>query len=915
MPNVWFVGGNVQLGNVGGQRVISREDWASHGINADAVTWNHYNGWSVPHSVFSDDQLAILENDNEFLLGQEGPRLMPQPTTLDEFYKSGYIYYKRIQDLYNNVTGSIIGPPGPAGQKGDPGDPGPPGPQGPPGPAGSGSNSVAGIYHVDDFGADPTGGTLSDNAVAAARAAMGNNPGIMVFGTGTYQLWKGLNTQWGTDLRPLQGVRGQGNGLTTINFKGPGACFEFRYPDWTFNTAGNSNPSVNDLKIYGWENVNANSYGIRYGDTAKMQIRNVNVVGFRNPGCAGLYGDNQIAWSERANIEMEVEQCTTCFLFEGCMPNATQTLGTSFDYSVYKLTFVVRENEDAFVLRKKVGGINTTMNGVELHLTGNCQNSPSGNTGTMMRVGRDNADGSALTGNLYVNVETSGTAGGICHKDFSVGDGPFWEVQGHVTAMGSINLIPFSGANFQRGTATPSTFAFSGLLKNSPSMGNTSRDQGFQATGLLAAAQGGHWFADTNASQLFYIRDATAGSIKLNYGGTLTPEIPYNATVAQVKTALETIPALTGNIVVVKAQSRFINGYYSNENGFAIEFVNGLKETPVPTLTVDTTLLTGGPVDVVIGNTGSTNKTITVAIGSGNMARVEAAPGTYRLNLNISTLTDTNGVDRATPFGINSWDIWIKQPTVGGPLVLEEPSFPRGAYNGAGFNFQWIGGEPAVLSTTPEAVDVIRLSTPDFNQWIAEHLTKPPAVSSGGGGGTVAAPTHPTLKTDLTAGTTTIPRLGGYDNVGWDLASGKMLLTYLYPQENRTVSNVTTIVREAGGVATLAQIGLYSVAVNGDLTLLGSTVSDVNLPTYAWTATTKTFGSSVTLTAGSAYAVGILIVSANAMPGIAGNFGQWSEMALAPRLTGSLSAQTSLPSTIPNGSVSDSGVALYHRMS
>src|SRR5262249_20611763 len=43
-------------------------------------------------------------------------------------------------------------------------------------------------YFVDEYGADPTGTSSSNTAVAAAVAAMGSNPGILEFGAGKYLL-------------------------------------------------------------------------------------------------------------------------------------------------------------------------------------------------------------------------------------------------------------------------------------------------------------------------------------------------------------------------------------------------------------------------------------------------------------------------------------------------------------------------------------------------------------------------------------------------------------------------------------------------------------------------------------------------------------------------------------------------------
>lgn len=113
MPDVWFIGFS--------SRTISSQDWAEFGIQADEVTWNSYNGWSIPHSVFSNDQLAILDSDGQFLIGQTGPRLFPEPRTLDDFSKSGYIYYKRIMEIYDAVIDVAQGPQGEPGTQGPPG--------------------------------------------------------------------------------------------------------------------------------------------------------------------------------------------------------------------------------------------------------------------------------------------------------------------------------------------------------------------------------------------------------------------------------------------------------------------------------------------------------------------------------------------------------------------------------------------------------------------------------------------------------------------------------------------------------------------------------------------------------------------------------------------------------------------------
>ena len=598
-------------------------------------------------------------------------------------------------------------------------------------------------FNVDDYGADPTGATNSNAAITAARTALGTEPGLIVFGVGTYLFTNGLNVENGTELGLNQGVMGQGASLTTVKFNGAYCPFEFRNSAWQFNTASEGGEGLSGMWLYGWENTNTNVHAIRWGDIGKMRIHDVHVAGFNQSGDVGMYASNDIGWSERADIECSVEQCSTAYLFEGAMPNGTNPFGaTSFDYSHYRLNFVCLAGQDAFVLRSKAGGYKTTMNGVKLELTGNCLLSAEGepNEAALFRIGRDNADQAALTGELYINVETSGDLGdlGVAHYDFMMGGaGPFWEVESKVSAFGTINLIPFSGVNFRAGTGHPRNFAFAGLLKNSPTFGSTTNSQAFQPLQLVSQARGDYWIAPSNAVQTIYVREATAGTFTIDYDGTSTPALDFDASIAEVQAALEAIPALTGNVTVVQGQARFINGYYADELAYGVTFGAGLAETAVPTFTVDDSGLTG-TADVVVRNTGSANKTLTARIETGNIVKIEETAGTYRLGLDIGLLTDQVGTDKDSPFGLFGVDIWIKQPTTGGNVVLEGPWFVANAQSGSTATFDWFDGIPPVLSTEADAWDVIRISTYNFNVWIGQHITRkaivdPPLTSTSPG--------------------------------------------------------------------------------------------------------------------------------------------------------------------------------------
>lgn len=78
MASVWYVGPQTQ-------RVITDTDWSGAGIVAPTVFWSKHNGWSIPQSQFTAPQLAILDADEGFWLGQaDGPRpgatVVSQPT-------------------------------------------------------------------------------------------------------------------------------------------------------------------------------------------------------------------------------------------------------------------------------------------------------------------------------------------------------------------------------------------------------------------------------------------------------------------------------------------------------------------------------------------------------------------------------------------------------------------------------------------------------------------------------------------------------------------------------------------------------------------------------------------------------------------------------------------------------------------
>jgi hypothetical protein len=163
----------------------------------------------------------------------------------------------------------------------------------------------------------------------------------------------------------------------------------------------------------------------------------------------------------------------------------------------------------------------------------------------------------------------------------------------------------------------------------------------------------------------------------------------------------------------------------------------------------------------------------------------------------------------------------------------------------------------------------------------------------------------------LTTGEETFPRLLATSDP--QLTPSRLTLTYFTARKSEPITQVRTFTRGiAAATITLNRIGIYSVAANGDLTLVASTVNDVSL----WSGTFATYTRSLTSTwskqAGRRYAWGFLSVAttgpklSGVLPVSGGEGGQ------GPRINGSVDSQTDLPSSITSGTVATSaGTNVY----
>jgi hypothetical protein len=144
-----------------------------------------------------------------------------------------------------------------------------------------------------------------------------------------------------------------------------------------------------------------------------------------------------------------------------------------------------------------------------------------------------------------------------------------------------------------------------------------------------------------------------------------------------------------------------------------------------------------------------------------------------------------------------------------------------------------------------------------------------------------------------------------------------MRLTFFTARKSFTAANLSTISggTAAGATPTLCRYGLYTVAANGDITLVASSTNDTGL----WAATNTQYTKAITgpsgitsyaIAEGQRYAFGALIVTGAATPTLAG----WAPINgiypnLAPRVASAVTGQTDLPTSVANASFSTTQAA------
>ncbi len=143
---------------------------------------------------------------------------------------------------------------------------------------------------------------------------------------------------------------------------------------------------------------------------------------------------------------------------------------------------------------------------------------------------------------------------------------------------------------------------------------------------------------------------------------------------------------------------------------------------------------------------------------------------------------------------------------------------------------------------------------------------------------------------------------------GGTCATQNLRLRYFTATKTEAITKVQTVAAVAAAATpTLCRIGIYSVASNGNLTLLHSTTNDTALWSSNSTLYEKTLNTTFNKVAGTRYAIGALCVTGATAPTLAGaSVSSGVLQGIAPRFAGSVSGQTDLPASVAAGSIANS---------
>jgi hypothetical protein len=363
-------------------------------------------------------------------------------------------------------------------------------------------NPANATYYVDNYGSDPTGAAFSDTAVGAAFTAMGSNPGIIVFGVGTYKLANSYHVE--ND----QSVIGAGRALTKINYTGSGVFFSaYKTSFMSVASTARFGGRFDGFTIDG-TSAGASAVGFQYGGLSSSRISNIQIQNFTGASAVGFKPYSPEGWVERTICDMTLINNTVNVLFDGRGAEST-----SFGYSSYRFNVTANANQVAWRL---ING--AILYSSKLEFLGN-MNTGATNTGIVLDI-QDTSQIYFNTG-FQLSVESAGTS--VAHQTVAIGSSAYIRgTSGHMTFFpgNGIDFVPMSIATknqilFNGFVSGDSTYGKSGFSQAATIRGGITQWQGTMSSGVIYADTG-NMFAQTlpNTSQTITFGSETANMVK-----------------------------------------------------------------------------------------------------------------------------------------------------------------------------------------------------------------------------------------------------------------------------------------------------------------------------------------------------------------------------------------------------------------
>jgi hypothetical protein len=307
------------------------------------------------------------------------------------------------------------------------------------------------VFYLDQYGADPTGASLSDTAwtacyTDAAAAVQAHAGSLIVLGGGSYKFTPG--TVAVTDGRV--GLRGAGRHSTQITTTGStGSLVKVTALS---GGDGNSSAPVGGFTLYGWP-AGAAVNGIEYGDRPNGCLTDVTATGFGAAGSRGFWFHDSTGLSEGSFIQANADQNTVNYDFDAGGG------GGSFDYShiILHLVLTTAGGNSATGMRF----VNKMhCNGGVIHLSGNAS-ATTGLTSTVLQVGVNTSDTCHIQGtSLNVGVECDTSAGTV--KDVLIQG---VSSNAGIVRCNGVMLFQDTSGTYTAGTVTaPAVFTTAGAL-------------------------------------------------------------------------------------------------------------------------------------------------------------------------------------------------------------------------------------------------------------------------------------------------------------------------------------------------------------------------------------------------------------------------------------------------------------------